>query len=536
MVFRPGFLLIVCILAACSSRGEQTADVPGANFTAAGAPAPSSKVEAMKKLGVAEPYQGELFSLSLLNVRDAKMEQVLPAIEYPWALEFTSPREILLTRHAGLLQRINLDTGEAVTIEGLPAIGSGSDQIGLMDIALHPDFDDNRRLYLSYARENTEVPGYFMTEVATATLQNDALVDLQLLINPEEYGWAPSNFGGALAFDDQGYLYVAIGDRGNEPLAQSPDRLESKILRLHDDGGVPQDNPFVGQQGYDPRIYAVGVRNVQGLFFDRSTGQLFSVEHGPLGGDEINVITAGSNYGWAKSSYGSNYVTIQPVGEGTHLEGVEQPLFYFLPSLATTKILRYRGEMFPTWKGDLIVANLKARSLVKVDLDGDHVRSSREFLQELEDRIRDIKQGPDGSLYVLTQTKGLFRLYREPDTEIETAPETSRKEKIREAARSVIALPRQREGVHPGKTYYELVCAGCHDSGALGAPKVGDFDQWRDIVKQPPEVTLERVANGYKAMPPMGMCYACTEYSLMEIVDYMMESSSPPGTLEALSR
>lgn len=491
-----------------------------------------SRDDTIAKLGIVKPYTGSLTSLSLLNIRDAKLERILPPLDYPWAFEFINSGEILLTQNNGNLLRINLASGEKAQIKGLPEIGSGFDQIGLMDVELHPEFSSNGRLYLSFAKPNPLAPKYHMTEVVTGILRGNEIFELQTLINGDHYGWAASNFGGALAFDNKNHLYISIGDRGNEILSVVGDRLEGKILRLQDDGSTPDDNPFVGLEGYDPRVYAIGVRNAQGLFFDALTGQLLEAEHGPLGGDEINIIEAGKNYGWPQVSYGNNYSTVKPIGAGTHLEGVEQPVFYFLPSIATSKLMLYRGDMFKEWDGDIFVAALKGEHIAKLDFDTGIVRSSRAILGEVKGRIRDIKQAPDNSIYILSQTSGLYRLFREAPAASEPSmssaksnppkgPASSTKDK---ASLKPSAAP--RTGPHPGQQYYNLVCAGCHDDGSMGAPLLGNYEQWKSIIRQPRKLTRDHVMNGYNAMPERGLCFSCSEFGLMQIVDYMFEQAS----------
>lgn len=492
----------------------------------------NSRDAAVANLGIIEPYTGKLTSLSLINVRDAKLERVLPPIKYPWAFEFIGSDEILLTQNNGTLLKINLITGDRSKISGLPEIGSGFDQIGLMDVELHPDFTNNGRLYLSFAKPNPHATKYHMTEVATGILRGNEIIDLQTLINGDHYGWAPSNFGGALAFDDEKHLYISIGDRGNETSSLEGDRLEGKILRLRDDGSIPDDNPFVGQEGYDPRVYAIGVRNTQGLFFDPQTRQLFEAEHGPLGGDEVNIIEAGKNYGWPEISYGSNYSSGKPVGVGTHLEGIEQPLFYFLPSIATSKLIVYRGDMFKEWEGDIFVAALKAQHVAKLDFDAGVVRSSRAILGEVKGRIRDIKLAPDGSIYILSQTSGLHRLYREaivPSEQSKSKASASTGKAASSGKQDKVSTSSgndQQSVPHPGQQYYNLVCSGCHDDGSMGAPVLGDYEQWKSIIEQPRELTRDHVMDGYKAMPERGLCYSCSEFGLMQIVDYMLEQAS----------
>lgn len=490
------------------------------------APEPPAINGVVANLGRAPVYQGNLSSLSLVNVRNAVLAQVVPPIVYPWAFEFIDDDEILLTQNPGILSRINLTTGTATEISGLPDIGEGFAQIGLMDVVLHPDFANNRRIYISFAKPMPEAPKYHMTEVATGVLEGDQLTQVETLINGEGYGWAPSNFGGALAFDNDGHLYITIGDRGEDTIARKGDRLESKMLRLNADGSVPEDNPFVGREGYDPRVYAIGLRNSQGLHYDEQLDLMIASDHGPLGGDEINIIRPGLDYGWAASSYGANYTTAQPIGN-RHMEGIEQPIFYFLPSIAASPLVMYRGEMFSEWDGHILVGALRGEHIAKLDFNEGVVRSEQAILGEVGGRIRDIKVADDGSIYILSQTTGLHRLFRpEPEPEPPQALSSNTTTPADEAAEPE-ASPAESAppAVHPGQQYYLLVCSGCHDSGALDAPVMGDYAQWQPIIEQPLELTREHVLNGYNDMPARGFCYVCSDFGLMQMVDYMFEEA-----------
>jgi glucose/arabinose dehydrogenase len=490
------------LLTACSD-DQQTVASPVTEAPAAAV----QQAPEVAQLGVAPPYSGDLDSLSLINIRDAVLERVVPPLDYPWAFEFISDDEVLLTRISGELLRINLATGEQTPIGGLPDIGKGYTQIGLLDIEIHPDFSANRRIYFSYSKPHPESGQYHLTEVATGVLDDNAITQLETLVNSEDFGWAPSNFGGVLEFDDSDHLYISMGDRGEDVLAQRNDRLEGKILRLNADGSTPQDNPFVNKPGYDPRIYVTGVRNPQGLYFDAQSGRLFETEHGPLGGDEVNILKPGANYGWPTISYGNNYATTKPMGIGTHNDGMEQPVFYFLPSIATSAVTVYRGGMFSEWEGDILVGALRGEHIAKLDFDEDGVRAGEDILREVGGRIRDIKVARDGSIFILSQTTGLYRLSRQGE-DTNTAAQVSTA-----AAESAD---------HPGKERYDLVCSGCHNAGVSGAPVLGNYTQWQPVIAQSPELTREHVFNGYKAMPERGLCYVCTDQQLLDMIDYVL--------------
>lgn len=520
-IFRPHSVLaataFLVAATACGS-GENFAHTPSPDTeNASAAVASDSRAQEMAKLGVAPEYQGSLDTLALINIRDATLQRVLPPLEYPWAFEFISDHEILLTQISGKLSTLNLETGEQVPLSGLPRIGSGFTQIGLMDIELHPDYAHNRRIYFSFARPHPESPRYHSTEVASGVIKGREITQLKTIINNRDFGWAPSNFGGALEFDDAGYLYITIGDRGEDVLSRKGHRLEGKLLRVHADGTVPTDNPFVDRQDFDPRIFALGIRNAQGLHFDAPSGLMLASDHGPLGGDEINIIESGLDYGWPTISYGANYATTRPMGEGTHKSGLVQPIYYFLPSIAVSPLTVYRGAMFPEWEGDILVGALRGEHIARLDFDDGIVRSHQSILSEVGGRIRDIKIASDGSVYILSQTSGLHRLYRESaePTKPATNEESPASESSTEQATPRISSP------HPGKKYYELVCSGCHDTGASGAPVLGNYAEWKPVMEQPLALTKERVLNGYNAMPERGFCYTCSDAGLMQMVDYM---------------
>ena len=484
-------------------------------------------------LGTSRPESVDLPSVSRVNVRDARLEPVLPRVRYPWAFEFINESEILLTQHAGKLLHVDLSSGVSKAIEGLPDIAGGTGQMGLLDVALHPDFKSNRRIYLSYAKPYEGSDRYSVLEVVTAVLSGDQLTDTRTLLNYDRYSWAPSNFGGAMTFDDKEYLYVTVGDRGEETGAtRRGDRLEGKVLRVTDLGDVPSDNPFVGVEGYDPRVYAVGLRNAQGLVFDSPTGMLVEVEHGPLGGDEVNVIEAGQDYGFPTVSYGGYYADARPFGQGTHAEGTEQPIFYFLPSIAASKVMIYRGPMFPEWNGHIFVTALAGQHVAKLDLDGSVVRSTYAILQEVGGRIRDIKEAPDGSIYILSQTHGLKRLFRPgppPFSRPRVAPDSSIPPPIQhEDLSNDPFFVRNADSMsvpHPGKALYILACSGCHDPGASAAQDLGDFAAWEPIMRQAPAVTREHVIFGYGDMPPWGFCNSCPIQDVYNAIGYMFEEA-----------
>jgi glucose/arabinose dehydrogenase len=240
-------------------------------------------------------------------------------------------------------------------------------------------------------------------------LVDGRLEGVQVVFSQQPKSETGRHFGSRLVFDRDGYLYITLGDRGERERAQRPDDHAGSVIRLHDDGQVPADNPFVGKEGWKPEKFTLGNRNIQGAALHPRTGELWIHEHGPRGGDEINVVRAGTNYGWPVITYGANYVFGTSIGEGTHKPGMAQPVHYWVPSIAPSGMTFYTGDKFPRWRGDLFVGALKDRMLVRVHLDGERVVKEERFLQNVLGRIRDVRQGPEGFLYLLTdESEGLL--------------------------------------------------------------------------------------------------------------------------------
>lgn len=370
-----------------------------------------SKPQLPLKKGRPAPYNGDLTSLANINERDSKLEVVFEGLKYPWAFEFLSDNEILVTEFSGKLKQINLASKQVIEISGLPELVSGKGQLGLMDIALHPDHSNNHFIYLSYAKGDLSNDKKQTMAVSRARLGDSSLQELTEIFVATPYGGSPSNFGGALEFDDKGHLFIGAGDRSKNKNAQKLNFLHGKIIRLNDDGSIPFDNPVFDSNKPSP-IYAYGVRNPQGLVFDHISGNLYETEHGPMGGDEVNIIRQGENYGWPIITYGRNYTT-QKIGEGTYRDGLKQPLYYYLPSIAVSPIAIYRGDMFPEWQGHLLVGALRGQHINKLDITSGAVKSEQRVLKKLKQRIRDIKISDDGSVYFLAQQEGkIYRLYQ----------------------------------------------------------------------------------------------------------------------------
>jgi glucose/arabinose dehydrogenase len=332
---------------------------------------------------------------------------VTEGLEFPWSLAFLPDGRMLITERPGRLRIVAADGRLAPQpVRGLPpvaAIGQG----GLLDVALHPDYARNGWIYLSYAgpaRKGESERGQG-TEVLRARLKGDQLQDIQVIFRMQPKTTTGHHFGSRLVFDRQGFLFITLGDRGEQDRAQRLDDHAGSVIRLHDDGRVPADNPFIGKPGARPEKYTLGNRNMQGAALHPVTGELWAHEHGPQGGDEINVIRAGRNYGWPVITYGRNYGTGTPIGEGTAKPGMEQPLLYWVPSIAPSGMAFYTGKRFPQWQGNLFVGALAGQLLMRIELDGERIVKQERLLEnpgERIGRIRDVRQGPDGLLYLLT--------------------------------------------------------------------------------------------------------------------------------------
>lgn len=322
-------------------------------------------------------------------------------LEHPWGLAFLPDGRRLVTERPGRLRLVAVDgTLDPQPVTGLPTIAIHG-QGGLLDVALHPGFAENGLIYLSYAARGEGGVG---TEVARGRLVDHRLENVEVLFRQQPKSSGGRHFGSRLVFDRQGYLYITLGDRGEQERAQKMDDLAGKIVRLHDDGRIPADNPFVDRPGARPEIYSLGNRNVQGAALHLVTGELWAQEHGPQGGDEVNVIRAGRNYGWPVITYGVEYVVGTKIGEGTHKPGMEQPLHVWVPSIAPSGMAFYQGDRFPRWRGDLFVGALKDQMLVRLRFDGEKRVKEERLLKGVLGRIRDVRAGPDGYLYLLTDS------------------------------------------------------------------------------------------------------------------------------------
>ncbi|WP_018953959.1 PQQ-dependent sugar dehydrogenase [Thioalkalivibrio sulfidiphilus] len=327
-----------------------------------------------------------------------KVVPLTDGLEHPWSLAFLPNGDMLITERPGRLRIFRDGQLLPEPVSGLPEIRAFG-QGGLLDIALHPDFENNRLLYLSYAANHQ---GGITTRVARGRFENDALHDVEVLFTAEPASDNGRHFGSRLLFDRAGYLYITVGDRGDMPRAQDLNDHAGSTIRLHDDGRIPEDNPFVGRSDARPEIYTYGNRNAQGMALHPETGAVWQHEHGPRGGDELNLIRSGVNYGWPVITHGVEY-SGATIGEGiTEKEGMEQPVHHWTPSIAPSGMAFYTGDVFPNWRGNVFVGALAHTHVTRLVMDGDRVVEEEPMFREMGQRIRDVRQGPDGYLYLLT--------------------------------------------------------------------------------------------------------------------------------------
>jgi len=328
----------------------------------------------------------------------AEVSVYAEGLEHPWSLAFLPDGRALVTERPGRLRYVAPDGTVSAPISGLPQVDARG-QGGLLDVVLDPDFAQNNLIYLSYAERGEGGNG---TAVARGRLAANRLEDVEVIFRQLPKKKSSKHFGSRLAFDREGHLYVTLGERSSFPEeAQDLGGLLGKVVRINRDGSVPPDNPFVGRKDVRPEIWSYGHRNPQGAALRPEDGSLWVIEHGARGGDEINRPQAGKNYGWPVISYGRHYSGLK-IGEGTAKSGMEQPIFYWDPSIAPSGALFYTGDAFPQWQGNLFVGALKSQLLVRLRLDGDVVRQQEKYLDDLGLRIRDVRQGPDGAIFVLT--------------------------------------------------------------------------------------------------------------------------------------
>ncbi|MCC5925683.1 MAG: PQQ-dependent sugar dehydrogenase [Bacteroidetes bacterium] len=348
---------------------------------------------------------GQLIQTEEISVR---LDEVVSGLGIIWGMAFLPDGSVLLTERQGSLRIVRNGQLQEEPITGLPdiyAVGQG----GLLDVTIHPNFEENGWVYLSYSARTPEGLGY--VEIMRARLDGNQLIDREILFQESPALSARHHFGNRIVFDNDGYMFFTIGDRGVMQKAQQLDNYGGKVFRLHDDGRIPSDNPFVGREDALDEIFTYGNRNPQGMILHPETGEIWTHEHGPRGGDELNVMRAGLNYGWPEITYGINYNgTI--ITEETEREGMEQPLHQWTPSIAPSGMVYVTSERYPAWQGNLLIGTLAPQYLHRAVLDGERVIHEEEMFKPI-GRVRDVRQAPDGFIYFSTDNGSVFRILPE---------------------------------------------------------------------------------------------------------------------------
>jgi glucose/arabinose dehydrogenase len=339
------------------------------------------------------------------EVKNYTFENVASDIQIPWGMVWLPDGSMLVTEKSGVLYQVK--NGTKIEVKNVPKVYNRG-QGGLLDIALHPDYAKNGWIYITYAAAEGEGDGG-NTKLIRAKLQDGSLTQIESLYKATPNSTKGQHFGSRIVFDNEGYLYFSVGERGDRiKNPQDITRDCGKIYRLNDDGSIPKDNPFVGQAGAKEAIYTYGNRNPQGMAKHPETGEIWSHEHGPQGGDEINIAKKGANYGWSIVTYGIDY-------DGTTIStenkkpGIEDPIFYWLPSIAPSGMAFVTGDRYPNWKGHLVVGSLKFQYLELVKLKGNEVIERQKIATDI-GRVRNVAQGPDGFIYIAVEGKGIFKI------------------------------------------------------------------------------------------------------------------------------
>jgi len=348
-----------------------------------------------------------VFSTPIQAETKFKTETVANVSGVPWGLAQLDENTLIYTLRGGQVGLLNTGDGKTQTLQGLPKIAVQG-QGGLLDVAVRPEYAPGDWIYFTYSKMHDGSPE---TTLARAILKDTKLTDWQDLLITKVGSDSGNHFGSRIAFDDSGHVYFGVGDRGERDNSQSLKNHAGTIMRLNIDGSIPKDNPFLDNKNALPEIYSYGHRNPQGLMFDAKTKRLWEVEHGPRGGDEINLIAEGKNYGWPVISYGKEYWAPLAVGEGTKKAGMEQPVKQYTPSIAPGSLIIYQGKAFPQWQGNIFVSALKLRHINRIELNesGQAIAETR-LLKSTNERIRDLLETSEGYIYFSTDSGKIMRL------------------------------------------------------------------------------------------------------------------------------
>lgn len=352
----------------------------------------------------AKDYSIELTQSAGSKVR---LEKVIEGLSIPWGMTFLSASKLIVTERKGTISLYDLNNSTQIELKNVPKVMSVG-QGGMLDVAIPPNYSSSGWIYFTYVKEVNEQGA---TVLARAKLESDHFINWQELLVSDSTTDESQHFGSRITFDNQGHVFFGIGDRGERANAQDLTNHAGTIIRLNLNGSIPKDNPFINHQPALPEIWSYGHRNPQGLSYDVVNNRLWEIEHGPRGGDEINLIQAGKNYGWPVISYGKEYWGPVAVGESTHRAGMEQPVKVYIPSIAPGSLLLYSGNAYPNWKGSLFSGALKLRHINKIQLNdkGEVIKEER-LLESLNQRIRALAQSPQGIIYFSTDSGELYRI------------------------------------------------------------------------------------------------------------------------------
>ncbi|MDO8966115.1 PQQ-dependent sugar dehydrogenase [Algoriphagus sp.] len=331
-----------------------------------------------------------------------KVDTLYSAFQNPWGMTWIGDGKMLVTERKGEILIFKDDKYTGQKIQGLPAVYANG-QAGLLDITVHPDFAQNGWIYIAYAKP---VPGGGATTVARFKLNGNTVASFEELIVTTPAWNGGTHYGSRIVFDNQKFLYFTNGERGSQNNAQNLTNSHGKVHRIHDDGRIPADNPFVNTANAVPSIWTYGNRNPQGMIYDQTNNRIWSVEHGPMGGDELNLIEKGKNYGWPVITYGQNY-NGTPITNITEKEGMEQPVKYWVPSIATCGMTLVTSDKYPAWKGNILVAALAGTHISRVEMNGTKATGEEKLLPGI-GRVRQVSQSPDGFIYAITEGTGLL--------------------------------------------------------------------------------------------------------------------------------
>jgi len=334
-----------------------------------------------------------------------KVETFIDGFDIPWGMAFLPNQNLIVSDRNGNLWQVDYNKKKKTQIVGVPNVRNKG-QGGLLDVQVHPDFINNHYIYLGFTSYLKRRKNKTFTSIVRARLKNNSLIDQKIIYKADDiyYSGVTVHYGTRIVFDKEGYLYFSIGDRGRRDQAQLLDYPNGKIHRLHDDGSIPTNNPFIQEKNAIKSIWTYGNRNPQGLAIHPVSSIIFETEHGPKGGDELNILSSGNNYGWPEITYGKNY-SGTTITKYTHKKGMEQPVIHWTPSIAVCGIDFYDGELFKNWENNLLVSSLKFENLYRLEIKDNKV-TEQEIVYRAGSRIRDVETGPEGFIYLALEDPG----------------------------------------------------------------------------------------------------------------------------------